>query len=150
MELKKIMDEKGLDITAATTAETEQATKVSAECFKSVFMLENADPRRFLTLFTDFRKDMVKKHDNFPRTMVETFDMLNRWKPDNNSRRSGLEPQWCRRIGHTYTQTNGPPAGTELMPGQDGTTSNVLCYGCQNWGHICPNCPRGRSGHNLM
>ena len=44
MELKKIMDEKGLDITAATTTETKQASKVSAECFKSVFMLENADP----------------------------------------------------------------------------------------------------------
>ena len=83
MELK-IMDEKGLDITAATTVKVKQATKVSAECFKSVFMLENADPRRFLTLFTDLRKDMIKKHDNFPRTVVETFNMLNRWKPDNN------------------------------------------------------------------
>ena len=51
-----------------------------------------------------------------------------------------------------YAQTGGPPAGTELMPGHDGTTANVLCYGCQNWGHICPNCPnsRGRTGHSLM
>ena len=47
MELKKIMDEKGLDVTAATTTETDQASKVSAECFKSIFMLENADPHRF-------------------------------------------------------------------------------------------------------
>ena len=36
------MDEKGLDVTVATTIKTEQATKVSAECFKSVFMLEFA------------------------------------------------------------------------------------------------------------
>ena len=36
------------------------------------------------------------------------------------------------------------------MPGQDGATSNVLCYGCQNWGHLRPNCPCGRSGHSLM
>ena len=51
MELKRIMDKKGLDVTAATTVETEQATKVSVECFKLVFMLENSDPRQFLTLF---------------------------------------------------------------------------------------------------
>ena len=60
MELKRIMDEKGLDISAATTVEMEQATKVSVECFKLVFMLENSDPWRFLMLFTDLRKDMIK------------------------------------------------------------------------------------------
>ena len=53
MELKKIMDKKGLDVTAATTTETDQASKVSTECFKSIFMLENADLCRFLTLFTE-------------------------------------------------------------------------------------------------
>ena len=39
-----------------------------------------------------------------------------------------------------------------MVPGRDGTTANVLCYGCQNWGHIRPNCPnsQGRSGHTLM
>ena len=153
MELKKIMDEKGLDVAAATTTETEQAEKVSAECFKSIFMLENANPQRFLTLFTDLRKDMIKKHDNFPRTVVETFDMLNRWKPGGSTRNTGLNNQQRRqRIGHTYTQTTGPPAGTELVSGRNGTTVNVLCYGCQNWGHIRPNCPnsRGCSGHTLM
>ena len=31
MELKKIMDEKGLDVTAATEAETDQAAKISSE-----------------------------------------------------------------------------------------------------------------------
>ena len=131
MELKKIMDKKGLDVSAATTTETEQASKVSVECSKSVFMLENADPYCFLTLFTDLRKDIIKKHDNFPRTVVETFEMLNRWKPDSNTQ--GNTPgnhQRCRRIGHTYVQTGGPPAGTEMAAGTDSTTSNVLCYGC--------------------
>ena len=111
-------------------------------------MLENADPRRFLTLFTDLRKDMIKKHDNFSRTVVEMFDMLNRWKPDRSTCNNGQHNQQRRRrIGHTYKQMTGPPAGTELVAGRDGTTSNVLCYGCQNWGHIHPNCPNGR-GHN--
>ena len=140
-------------MTVATATETDQATKVSLKRFKSVFMLENADPRCFLTLFTDLRKDMIKKHDNFPCTVVETFDMLNRWKPEGNTRANGAgNQQRRRRIGHTYTQTTGPPAGTELVAGRDGTTSNVFCYGCQNWGHICPNCPngRGRTGHSLV
>ena len=153
LELKKIMDEKGLATSAATTTEKEQATKVSEEGLKAVFMLENADPRRFLTLFTDLRKDMIKKHDNFPRTVVESFDMLNRWKVDGNARGGAPGNQnRRRRIGHTYAQANGPPAGTELVPGTDGTTANVLCYGCQQWGHIRPNCPngRGRTGHTLM
>ena len=153
MELKRIMDEKGPDVTAAMAAETEQATKVSVECFKSVFMLENLDPQQFLTLFTDLRKDMIKKHDNFPCTVIETFDMLNQWKPDNNRRGNGQSSQpQPRQIGHTYAQTGGPPAGPELVPGHDGTTSKVLCYGCQNWGHISPNCLNGCShtGHSLM
>ena len=97
---------------------------------------------------------MIKKHDNFLRTVVETFDMFNQWKPDGNVRGSALSTnqQQQRRIGHTYAQIGAPPAGTELVPGIDRTTSNVLCYGCQNWGHIRPNFPngRGRSGHTLM
>lgn len=33
------------------------------------------------------------------------------------------------------------PEGTVLVPGVDGTTSDVQCYNCQQWGHIAPNCP---------
>ena len=153
MKLQKIMDKKGLDVTAATATETDQATKVSIECFKSVFMLENADPRRFLTLFTDLRQDMIKKHDNFPCTVIETFYMLNRWKPEGSTCTNGAgNQQHHRRIGNTYTQTTGMLAGTELVAGHDGTTSNVLCYSCLNWGHICPNCPNGCgcTGHSLV
>ena len=96
---------------------------------------------------------MIKKHDNFPCMVVETFDMINRWKPDNNGRGSSPSNQHRRRrMGHTYTQTGGPPAGTKLTKGCDGTTSNMLCYGCQNWGHIRPNGPNGRgcTGHSLL
>ena len=134
MELKKFMDEKGLDVTAATAEETDQAAKVSMECFKSVFMLENVDLCRFLTLFMDLPKDMIKKHDNFPHTVIETIDMLNRWRPEGGGQtNSAGNQQRHRRIGHTYAQTGGLPTGTELMPGHDGTTANILCYGCQNW-----------------
>lgn len=127
------MDEKGLDVSAATTTETDQASKVSVECFKSIFMLENADLRRFLTLFTELCKDMIKKQYNFLRTVVKTFDMLNRWKPEGNARGSAASNQQRRRqIGHTYAQTGGSPAGTELVPGSDGLTANILCSGCQN------------------
>ena len=79
--------------------------------------------------------------------------MLNRWKTDSNTRSSAIgNQQRCRRIGHTYAQTGGPLPGTELVPGSNGTTANVLCYGCQNWGHIRPNFPNGHgcSGHSLM
>ena len=89
----------------------------------------------------------------FPGMVVETFDMLNRWKPNNNGRGSSPSNQHRRRrIGHTYTQTGGPPAGTKLTPGHNRTTSNMLCYRCQNWGHICPNCPNscGHTGCSLM
>ena len=148
------MEEKGLDVTAATMTETEQASKVSIKCFKSIFILENADSKRFITLFSDLRKDMIKKHNNFPKTVVEMFDMLNRWKPEGNWRTLGSPSNQHRRrhIGHTYTQTTGPLQGTELVLGCDGTTSNVLCYGCQNWEHICPNClnQQGRIGRSLM
>ena len=133
--------------------QTDQAAKVSAESFKLFFMLENANPCPFLTLFTDLRKDMIKKHDNLPHMVVETFDMLNRWRPEGNGKTSCTNNQQQRRqIGHTYVQAAGPPNGTELVPGRDGTTSNVLCYRCQNWGHISPNCPNACScsGHSLM
>ena len=147
------MDEKSLDVMAATKTETDQAAKVLAECFKSVFMLENADPRCFLTLFTDLRKAMTKKHNDFPHTVVETFDMWNRWRPEGSGCNTGSNNQQRRRrIGHTHTQTMGPPPDMELIPGRDGTTANLLCYGCQNWEHIRPNCPNGRgcNRHSLM
>jgi len=57
----------------ATADQKTKATETSAEALRAVCLLENADPKIFLSLFNDLRKDMIKKQDNFPRNVVEAF-----------------------------------------------------------------------------
>jgi len=93
-----------------------KAKETAAKALKAVCLLENADPKRFLSLFNDLRKDMIKKQDNFPRNVVDGFDMLNRWKPTNRMVTDRYRPN--TRVGHMYAQRAGPLRGPRLCPGK--------------------------------
>jgi len=47
---------------------------------------------------------MIKKQDNFPRNVVQAFEMLNRWKPTNRIVTDRYRPN--TRVGHMYATTN--------------------------------------------
>jgi len=145
--LTKLETKRILALAGQITATADQKTKTketAAEAFKAVCLLENADPKRFLSLFNDLRKDMIKKLDNFPKNVVEGFDMLNRWKPTYRMVTDRYRPN--TRVGYMYAQRAGPPQGTTLVPGKDGSTRPFQCYSCNAWGHISPNCPENESG----
>ena len=151
LETKRILALAGQTTASATADQKTKAKETAAEAFKAVCLLENADPKRFLSLFNDLRKDMIKKQDNFPRNVVESFDMLNRWRPTN--RMISDRNRSNTRVGHMYAQRAGPPQGTTLVPGKDGSTRPVQCYSCNAWGHISPNCPENESeqtGRSLL
>ena len=114
METKRI-----LALAEQRTATADQKTKAketATESFVVVCLLENADPKRFLSLFNDLRKDMIKNQDNFLRNDLEAFDMLNRWKPTNRMVTDRYRPN--TRVGHMYAQSERNPFRVlRLCPG---------------------------------
>ena len=149
-------------------ADKDNITDVEKEAeenkFKAIVFLKRSDPTRYGGFLTELQNSAHLDRDEYPISETAAMDLMVRRSGVFSSSliqqvgRNGRRPG--RGRGFNFVQNGGrgsgnsrPPAGTVLVPGVDGRTCNVLCYGCQTWGHYadqCPNASNNRQGTNLV
>ena len=122
--------------------------------------MKRSDPNRYGSFLTELQNSAHLDRDEYPTSETGALDLMvrrsgafsssliragGRGGTRNGFRRPG------RGRGYNFAQNGGrgndnqrPPAGTVLVAGTDGRTRNVLCYGCNTWGHYANQCPNAR------
>ena len=134
-------------------------------------MLLNADSGRYGNLNREITHSTQLGNDDYPKISSSTYELIHRRSGgyDNNDRshrntRTGGRGGRGGRNGRALQfiqQSENLPEGCVPVPGRDGTTMEVQCYCCQEWGHLANNCsatnrrprdnpPSGRSGVGMM
>ena len=143
--------------------------------FKAIVFLKRSDQNRYGTFLTELQNSAYLNRDEYPTSETEALDLMVRRSGSFNTSvlaasGSGRNNRFGRGgrgrgRGFNFAQSPGgrgnasrAPPGTVLVPGVDGRNNNVLCFGCQTWGHYADNCPNSqanssdssRQGTNLM
>ena len=163
-------------MTVAGSSATAKEKAAEKEKFLAVLLLVNADPSRYSHLNKELVHSSQLGNDNYPKTSSATYELLRRRSgsydvsgPGARHHRSDRHSTGGRGAGGRYgrafqfvqQQESSMPVGCTLVAGRDGTTMQLQCYRCQDWGHLANNCPAassrprgstpsGRSGVNMM
>ena len=158
---------------------SEQQIKESEEKVKAVFFLLHGDKTRFGERIRELERAMHAGRDEWPLTVVGAYHLMIKTQEQmiaeevrltRSNRRGGgrgggsqfVQPygsprggrggrgQQGRGRGDNRYQPPSVPEGVQLVPGRDGTTLDLQCYRCQDWGHISPNCPLTTGSSFLM
>ena len=142
--------------------------------FKAIVFLKRSDPTRYGGFLTELQNSAHLGREEYPISETAAMDLMVRRSGafrtsliqqggGGRGRGRGNFGRGGRGRGFNFAQNSGggtggirPPAGTVLVPGVDGRTCNVLCFGCQSWGHYADQCPNAqgngnsRQGTNLL
>ena len=73
MECKKLIK---ADPNKSKTLAKKEADSSSSEALTSMDFLSSSDYNRFGSLITDLRQDVLKRNNNYPKTVTSAYDML--------------------------------------------------------------------------
>jgi hypothetical protein len=110
---------------AATPEQLKDAMKKAREEFMACAFLLGADRNRYGKLVEDLENSYIQKHDIYPKTLNDAYNLLLHWKHDarNQIRATGTDSE-----GVAFVQTTD--------------TSQVTCYLCKKKGHYANKCPK--------
>ena len=153
---------------------TDDEIKESEEKVQAIFFLLHGDKARFGSRIRELERAMHAGRDEWSTTVVGAYHLMiktqeqlmaveARMNRSNQGRGRGRGAQFVQqdgnggrgrggrgRGGRSY-QSPQVPEGTRMVPGADGTTLDLQCYRCQEWGHISPNCQNAPPiGNNLL
>ena len=149
----EIMEKAGMDPTPEEiTAEEEK--------FKSMCLLKRSNTNRYSNLVIDLKKGMYVGRDEYPQTTPSTYNLLICHSTlSNQVFRGGGDGDWGRGHRQPGRDSNRRRGGRvtrvvfvqhrceDCVAGTDGVINvRVICFGCQQPGHIislCPNAPPG-------
>jgi hypothetical protein len=77
----------GIDPYTATENQQRHAAQTSSEAFESIAFLSGADKNKYGQMFDDLENDQMKNIDSFPKTLIDAYNFLSRWK-DSTHRHS--------------------------------------------------------------
>ena len=132
--------------------------------FKAIVFLKRSDPIRYGEFLAELQNSAHLDRDEYPTSETGALDLMVRrsgvfssslaQSGGRNGNRNAFRKSGRGR-GYNFAQNSGretnnnrPPAGTVLVAGVDGRTCNVLCFGCQEWGHYANQCPKARDTNN--
>jgi len=110
-------------------------------------LLAKSDEKRYKKLLTDLKDGSHLGRDEYPKTLVDFFHLMNRTSGllertnSNQNRESSGDGSGDR--GSSFTQTGRGEQGTYVpVAGTDGRLiPNILCYNCDTPGHYSGQCP---------
>jgi hypothetical protein len=73
-------------LSSATSQQLAEAESYAKEAFLAVKFISGADPARYSTVMQELENDFTKKDDNFPKTVVDAYNLLLHWKHPPTSR----------------------------------------------------------------
>ena len=133
---------------------TEDEREKEESKFKAIVFLKRSDQSRYGTFLTELQNSAHLNRDEYPTSEAEALDLMvrrsgsfntsilttnsggrfNRYNNRHGGRGRGRSLNFIQSTGGRGNVNRAPP-GTVLNPGADGRTHNVLCFGCQTWGH---------------
>ena len=145
-------------------AASAQEEKIELDKFLGALFITNADKGKYGSLQDALVFDSQLGEDHYPKSLFSAYELLCCRGGRYDSARSQTSDQLNqggrgdRGVTGRYTRAyeflqQQMPAGTTLVAGRDGTTTEIQCYRCQSWGHLANNCPNGgrnRKGTNCM
>jgi hypothetical protein len=69
-----------IDLYTATENQQSQAAQTPSEAFESIAFLSGADKNKYEQMFDDLENDQIKNVDSFPKTLINAYNFLSRWK----------------------------------------------------------------------
>jgi len=131
-----------LDATAAVLANTDDATKrlkIARDRTLALAFLEQADRRRFGTLWADLENQFSQANNQYPIDLTAAYSLLVNFKPpkreeprrNTRSQEAAVEEE----DGMTFVQS------CEVIAGADGVThTGVTCFRWEHKGHYADKC----------
>ncbi len=107
---------------------------------KAILLLKCADDVRYGDLSDKLREGTYLDRDEYPRSIAMMYDLMTKVNASSHMR-SFPSRQFRRRRGAVTLVQQGNNDDTELIPGTDGRTFEIVCYNCNKRGHYASNCP---------
>ena len=77
-----MLQSQGINIEEATEAQEEAAEIQGTEWYLALAFLMGSDRSRFWRLFEKLENAFTAGHDNYPKTLTDSYNMLLEWKDD--------------------------------------------------------------------
>jgi hypothetical protein len=78
------LEKEGIHPSNADDAQRKKARQTSSDAFESIAFLSGADKQRYGRMFDDLENDQMKNMDSFPKTLIDAYNFLSRWKDTSN------------------------------------------------------------------
>ena len=156
------------------TTATAQEEDYEADQFFGILLLTNSDAQRYGILNKELLHAAQFGNNDYPNTSSGAYELMcrrsgrydhysrsggGRGSGSNNGGRGGRGNGGRYNRAFEFLQQQNLPEGCSVVPGTDGTTIDLQCYRCQDFGHLANNCPAdspractdtGRRGVGLM
>jgi hypothetical protein len=149
--IKWAYEREGLDPKNFNETQKIIARKTASDAFEAIAFLFGADKQRYGRMFDDLENDQMKNIDSFPKTLIESYKLLSRWK--DTSKKNNFEPiidgtnfttKSEKRIETEYSLTQEKDETALTVKGNSNNKSKttITCFKCGEEGHLAPNCPK--------
>ena len=144
---KHVLCSNELIVAAKKEKPTEAEIRVEEEKLKAMLMIVRADPIRYSLLQHNLEEGVYLGRDEYPETVTQAYDLLQKTCPEVPSRRSSRNWRFRRnknrnqRSRLSFAQVGN---GESPTPGTDGRVfAHINCHSCGKYGHFANKCPGG-------
>ena len=148
-----IAEESKVDIELMTPAQREVLKGQAQERYLVAAFLLGSDRTRYGRLIENLKNDYLQGQDNYPKTVIPTYNLLTHWKEKSCNLMFG----GSANDGVSFANVDGNTDGgkeTALVNSGGGQThqrgghfkgmSHITCYHCQKKGHYSSDCDGDR------
>ena len=118
-----ILEANGTVPSSATSQQRAAASITGAEMYKAIAFTLGADRKRFGKLIEDLSNNYLLGNNNYPKTMISAYNLLQNWRRDPKNL---IQINGPTNDGTVFVTTNGE---------RNRSRDKIVCYKCGKTGH---------------